>query len=216
MNDDVLIAIINILPQLLLFAVLAGVVLALRRPLIERVLPRVAGVKVVGLELTLKPEDAQEVLSTAAARRKQPTPHLGVATSIVARAERNAEVLWGRQALWVDDHPDRNTAERFMLHSIGVFVDTAVANAPALAKLAAPGPSGSAWDVVISDIRRDSGTESGLDLRGQTGGIPLLYYVGTLDGPTPDGALGITNRPEELLHLVMDALERASSPDSRV
>jgi hypothetical protein len=39
---------------------------------------------------------------------------------------------------------------------------------------------------------------------------PVLYYVGSLDpgAPTPAGAFGITIRPDELLMLCLDALER--------
>jgi len=40
--------------------------------------------------------------------------------------------------------------------------------------------------------------------------IPAIFYVGVID-PTkgvPPLAFGMTNRPDELLHLTLDALER--------
>jgi hypothetical protein len=38
----------------------------------------------------------------------------------------------------------------------------------------------------------------------------VIFYVGRLDpgAERPAGSFGITNRPEELLHLVLDVLER--------
>ena len=42
---------------------------------------------------------------------------------------------------------------------------------------------------------------------------PVIFYVGEVDerrGPPP-GSAGITNRPDELLHLVLDVLERRRS-----
>lgn len=43
---------------------------------------------------------------------------------------------------------------------------------------------------------------------------PIIYYVGSADPsrPVPVGAFGLTARPDELLHLVMDALERRATP----
>ena len=39
---------------------------------------------------------------------------------------------------------------------------------------------------------------------------PVIFYIGIFDPKLgiPGGAFGITNRPDELLHLVLDALER--------
>jgi hypothetical protein len=38
----------------------------------------------------------------------------------------------------------------------------------------------------------------------------VIFYVSVInqDKPLPPGAFGLTNRPDELLHLVIDALER--------
>ena len=40
---------------------------------------------------------------------------------------------------------------------------------------------------------------------------PIIFYVGRLDASAgvPAGAFGVTNRPDELLQLVLDALARA-------
>ena len=40
--------------------------------------------------------------------------------------------------------------------------------------------------------------------------VPLIFYVSERDEeqPLPVGAFGLTNRPDTLVHLVIDALER--------
>ena len=61
---------------------------------------------------------------------------------------------------------------------------------------------------MISDISRDNGKQDGIEglkqLRAAKVTCPAVFYE-----PVPEGALGITNRPDELLHLVIDGLERA-------
>jgi len=68
--------------------------------------------------------------------------------------------------------------------------------------------------VIISDIARGDTADQGVRdlplLRRSAPETPVIFYVGKLDSHqgTPAGAFGITNRPQELLHLVLDALER--------
>jgi hypothetical protein len=70
-------------------------------------------------------------------------------------------------------------------------------------------------DVVISDIQRDDGVPGGLALaeamRSRRDPRPLIFYAARYDPEkgTPPGVFGITNRPDVLLHLVMDALDRS-------
>jgi hypothetical protein len=70
---------------------------------------------------------------------------------------------------------------------------------------------------VLSDISRDFPTHD------PTGGIamlarlrqenfrqPVIFYIGQRDRErgTPADAFGITDRPDELLHMILDALAR--------
>lgn len=68
------------------------------------------------------------------------------------------------------------------------------------------------YEVVISDIARTEGPDAGLKLleRMYREGVHrwTIFYVRDLKPGVPPGAFGITNRPDHLLHLVMDALER--------
>ena len=67
--------------------------------------------------------------------------------------------------------------------------------------------------LVISDIQRASGP-FGLDLvhslAARPGHPSIVLYVGKRDDerPLPPGAFGLADRPDELLNLVMDALDR--------
>ena len=68
-------------------------------------------------------------------------------------------------------------------------------------------------DLVISDIgRQDKNDPDGLQflqkLRHRPDETPVIFYVGDYEPQlgVPDGAFGITDRPDQLLHLVLDAL----------
>jgi hypothetical protein len=71
--------------------------------------------------------------------------------------------------------------------------------------------------MIISDIDRaypEPNPRAGLDMlpRLAEAGVhlPVVFYVGRLDpaAGVPPGAFGVTNRPDELLNLTLDALER--------
>jgi hypothetical protein len=65
--------------------------------------------------------------------------------------------------------------------------------------------------MVISDIQRSTGP-SGLALAPAIATSrhpkPLIFYVRKLDPGTPKFAFGITNRPDHLLHYVVDVVAR--------
>jgi CheY-like chemotaxis protein len=71
-----------------------------------------------------------------------------------------------------------------------------------------------AFDLILSDISRCGSNRHGLDalprLRAASPGTPVVFYIGRVarEAGVPPGAFGITDHPGELLHLVMDALER--------
>lgn len=71
------------------------------------------------------------------------------------------------------------------------------------------------YDLILSDIHRDGEASSGVEDVAKLTGEPssrrrIIFYVTKMqpEMPIPAGAFGITNRPDELLHLVIDALER--------
>jgi CheY-like chemotaxis protein len=144
-------------------------------------------------------ERAVDVMSQAVAEREgQPS---------AGKLRRDLQRLPNAKLLWVDDHPELNDKEAEALKLAGVVVKRVKSNAEA-----AQEARGREYDVVISDIGRDSGAESGLDLPSslvpdRNRVPPIVYYVRRVEAlRTPDG-YPVTNRPSELLDLVVDILD---------
>ena len=132
-------------------------------------------------------------------------------SSGLRRAERVGHALHGARILWVDDRPERNAWERELFRSLGVAIVSVESTASAVACLATE-----SFDVAISDIHREKEPEDGIAgavrIHGAAPTLPILFYVGNLTGSgIPEPAFGITNEPNELLHLVLDRLERTRS-----
>lgn len=130
--------------------------------------------------------------------------------SLHRRAGVAAPLLRGRRALWVDDNPSSTFYERVALSEMGVSVDVATSSEEGVIAGRNLRP-----DVIVSDMERDADGKAGLrflQMVRQSGvGCPIVFYIGRLDERlgVPSGAFGITNRPDEVLHLVLDVLERA-------
>jgi CheY-like chemotaxis protein len=118
-------------------------------------------------------------------------------------------LVQGRRVLWVDDQPSNNFYERLALAQLGVSVDVATSSDEGLnsAKLVRP-------DVIVSDMNRHGQQNAGLQFmaaaRAEEVLTPIIYYTGYVDEAkgVPPGAFGITDRPDEVLHLILDVLER--------
>lgn len=111
--------------------------------------------------------------------------------------------------LWIDDYPENNVNERTMFRRLNLIIDTATSTHEALILA-----QKEKYDVVLSDMVRGAQADAGLDflqkLRSTDKTTPMIFYIGTID-PTkgvPAQSFGLTNRPDELLHLTIDALER--------
>jgi hypothetical protein len=198
---------IKVVPPLLWALLTAAVLVSLRRPFMQHIVPRLTGVHAFGIRLDLRSDEVQEKIAAAAAGRSlgDSLPETA-GQAIVARAANAAAWLVSKRLLWVDDEPLGTASERELLHRMGVFVETARSNEEALSVLRRT----ASYDMIVSDIDRASGA-SGLDLLRvlPLERPPVIFYVGRLSGGVPIGAFGITNRPDELLHLVMDICERS-------
>jgi CheY-like chemotaxis protein len=138
--------------------------------------------------------------------RDQLTELLG--TSPVLRRARVVEnALTGSRILWVDDNPAGNAWEHACLSALGCQVRTVEGTRTALDYLARE-----EFDLVLSDVARAADPKEGLrtlpQIQRAAPGVAVIFYVMALDGGVPLGAFGITNRPDELFQLCMDALER--------
>jgi CheY-like chemotaxis protein len=139
-------------------------------------------------------ENVEEVFSDAIPLRR---------AQLVAPALRNARILW------IDDTPKNNEWERLTLRHLGTHVTAVTRTETAIECLLAEG-----FDLIISDISRQGVPREGIEALPRVAaagpGTAVVFYVGRVDHASgvPPMAFGITNRPDELLHLVMDALER--------
>jgi CheY-like chemotaxis protein len=201
--------IIKILPSILWF-LLAGVVLFLfYKPIRDDLLPNLAGFKAGGVELSFVKESIDAAVELA---EKSPQWTVIVSPADKERALRRAKqhlaILRDARILWVDDHPENNQNERQMFRQLKVEVDSATSTEEALRMV-----RNGNYDLVLSDMNREGDATAGLTFLAQLRKektTPVIFYVGVID-PTkgvPPLTFGITNRPDELLHLTLDALER--------
>lgn len=121
-------------------------------------------------------------------------------------------LVHGRRVLWVDDQPSNNFYERLALAQLGISVDVATSSEEGIhsAKLVRP-------DVIVSDMNRHGQQNAGLQFlaAARAEGIltPIIYYTSYVDKArgVPPRAFGITDRPDEVLHLILDVLERRAA-----
>lgn len=111
--------------------------------------------------------------------------------------------------LWIDNHPENNAQEVKLLRDIGLQVDLAETSDLAFSML-----KESSYQMIVSDRSRGGNKTEGFDfhqmLLGKGIDLPFVFYVGTKERPNgvPPYAFGITDSPIELLHLIMDVVQR--------
>ncbi|HXY98527.1 MAG TPA: response regulator [Stellaceae bacterium] len=170
--------------------------------------------------------DAAEALTAAAVSGPKPgaTPE-AIGRDARAAFDIVAEVATPRvirqaarsTVLWVDDNPGNNVHEQHALEALGVSFVLAKSTDEALEKL-----KRQSFDVIISDMDRPADPQAGytlLDkLRASGDRTPFIIYSGS---HAPEhraearrrGAVGCTNRPDELFEMVLSALERGVKPN---
>jgi CheY-like chemotaxis protein len=192
----------------LLWILLAAVVFGLfYRPIRDELLPRLSSLKLPGgIELTLK-----DRIDDAAERQKVPVSE-DDKTSIVRRLERLHRSVRGTRILWIDDEPDGNVDIVSILEAFGAKVELAGTSKEGGDRLRK-----GRFDVLISDIYRENQAKEGerfvQEWRKNERRHPLpptIFYITDYDEGlgTPPYAFAITDRPHELLHYVLDVIER--------
>jgi CheY-like chemotaxis protein len=204
------------------------VVWLLRQPLTAAV-SRLASFEAFGVKFALSGSAALDAAIELA--EKNPAWPVEVPAAdrkaAIDRANANRSVFEGAEILWVDDRPSNNRNEARMLRSFGALITFAATTDEALDALKAGTEQHHAFDLILSDISRDVSTRdatgglttvadvtAGIDMlpRLRNAGFlqPVIYYVGSPkpDAGVPAGAFGVTNRPDQLLQLVIDALSR--------
>jgi CheY-like chemotaxis protein len=211
LTEQVVIELVKILPSVFWLIVAIIVVAIFYRPIRNQLLPLVTGLKIGGIECSFVREGIQAAVALA---QKHKTWAVQVsdeeASLVMERASRNLSRLQRAKILWVDDNPENNFNEIKMLHQLRSDVETAKSTDEALALIAEKKDV----DIVLSDLKRGDDPTAGLSmletLRRSHPSLPVIFYVGEFDPGRglPPFAFGLTNRPDELLHLILDVLAR--------
>ena len=144
------------------------------------------------------------------------------APTLHAQARRLIDTASPPRVLWVDDHPESNRAEAAMLARLQIEVEPVRSIAEALSRLATAASEAQPFDLVISDWSRQAeGPLAGLRLlqalRAAGHRQHVVYYHGSFGtvqrtglavAARAAGALGEATMPQELLGLVLQALQR--------
>lgn len=209
--------IIKIIPSLLWLLFVVVIVTFLYRPIKENILPRLHTFEAGGIKLSVIRESIEGAVQladelNAANNLKADKWNIDIppdaADKLENRAKANLKILKNVFILWVDDHPEFNHNERKLLKQLGIESDTALDSKQAMQML-----ENVKYDLIISDVYRGNDPTAGItflnNLRQSNNHTELLFYIGRLESSqVPEGAFGITNRPDELVHLTLDILER--------
>ena len=153
-----------------------------------------------GLEIDLKGDISEAVEAKGVDVSSQ------LEGQVARRAQRSAALTTGARLLWIDENPDNNTIEIHLFKRLGLIIDLATTDADATKRLAEH-----VYDVVLSSWTRtgdeDAGKKFISTVRAAMLKPPIIFYVGKVR-EVPIDAFGLTVRPDELLNLVLDALER--------
>lgn len=202
LEKEVVVAIIQILPSIIGVVALLVVIVVFRKPLKQRIIPRISGLKFLGIEITLLKESLDEVVAEHKVQVSE-----GDKWSAIKRAQYVLPVFQGAKLLWVDDEPQGNQLLIKFLRSLKADVDQAQDTDEALKLLRRH-----QYDAVISDIKRKEGKTAGTDMVLRMWDERIyrwtIFYVRDLQPGIPAHAFNITNRPDHLLHFIMDVLER--------
>jgi len=207
MDQEIAIEIIKIIPGILTIFLAIFLVVIFYRPIKNDLIPRMCSFKALGIEASFTEKIQKDVIAASEKINFQISAY---ASLIVAqRASRLVKLIKNPHILWVDDYPRNNTIEIKILETLGIIVDIAINTDEALRFLGKRD-----YDVIISDIMRNGIQDEGIRFLGEAIHLnpnnKIIFYTGNVEFErgTPPYAFGITNRPDELLHLVFDALER--------
>lgn len=210
MPESIAVELIKLIPSILWLLFVVIILILFYRPIRNDLLPNLSAFKAGGIELSFVKESMNAALELA---EKSPQWKVHVSSEererVLRRAKQHLKIFEDTQILWVDDHPENNLNERRMFCRLHADIDIAQNTEDALEMV----KSGK-YNLIISDMARNSDATAGLDFikrfRMKDLMTPVIFYVGILDHSKgiPSMAFGITNRPDELLHLTIDALER--------
>jgi CheY-like chemotaxis protein len=211
MPESLCVELIKQIPSFLWFALVALLIWLNYKRIRDNILPKLTGIKALGVEFSFVADsiDAAIQLGEKSQKWDVEVPEKDK-EAVLKRARRHLDVFNNAYILWVDDRPENNRNERRMFRQLHAQVVSATSTQQAMEFLEMD-----VYDLVISDIaREDQNDKNGIEflreLRRSGDATPVIFYVGEYNENlgTPGEAFGITNRPDKLLHLVLDVLER--------
>jgi CheY-like chemotaxis protein len=218
MSGDAVAKVLGTLPAIL-WAVLAIYIVFLLRDTIGASISRLANFEAFGVKFSMSGGQAMSAAIEMA--RKGADPNLVVPEAdrqrALDRANRERALVEGAELLWVDDRPSNDRNEARMLRSFGALITFACTTDEALTALRNAAEQQQPFHLILSDISRDipaPDPEAGIKmlarLHDEKVFLPVIFYIAhpKPGAPAPAGSLGVTNRPDQLLHLVLDGLAR--------
>jgi CheY-like chemotaxis protein len=176
--------------------------------------------KGAGVEASLQRKQAEAsaalIAATVARREDGMSPEItardveAAATAVEAITPRTLRRASKATVLWVDDRPNNNVRERRALEALGMDIVIATSTEDGLAKI-----QSQKFDVVISDMGRPPDPQAGYTLleriRALGNSTPFVIYASSrapehVAEARRRGAVGCTNRPDELFDYVLTAL----------
>jgi hypothetical protein len=152
--------------------------------------------------------DAKEL--DASINRKQMQLSEAQKAALISRMAAVKDLGKPIRALWFDDDfgaPE--LSEMRLIKALNVQLDR-VFDENLVEKMLAETP----YDLIISDMKRGENSKAGIEflqkLVANNVRLPMIFYIVKMheERGTPPYAFGITNSPSELVHLVMDVIER--------
>lgn len=178
--------------------------------------------KAAGVEATAKRQQIEVAALIGAAAASKPGSPVGDTQVMGGDAKEIANVveqaatpralnrLNAARILWVDDRPENNIQERRALEALGIRITLSTSTNDALEKTLL-----SRYDAIISDMGRPPDPRAGytlLDaLRQRKDRTPFVIYAGSNSvehkvEAKQHGALGSTNRAQELIQLILSVI----------
>ncbi|MEV4159147.1 response regulator [Nonomuraea dietziae] len=200
-----------------LWVVFAFVVYSgLRKPLREAIprMTRIGALGVVEVELT----ETERLLTKAVESSDQdetgPLVSRADRQAVIRRLDHAAVYLKGGRILWVDDLPEGNSHLIALFRQLGMVVDEVTSTDDALVHIDRNG-----YDLVISDIHRETDGQAGIKMlhafRARGISLPVIIHAARFNptlGVDPM-IFGGTNRVDDVVHYVIDVMERVRLGD---
>jgi len=208
--ENIWIAVPKLILSFFWFGLVFFLLIKFYKPIRNELMPKLTGFKALGIEFSFIKNsiDAALELADKHPKWKVVVPE-DARKNVLNRAKEHLDVFRNATILWIDDNPENNLNEWRMFLQLNVKIELAKSTEEALEML-----HQRKYDAVISDMARSNENDAGLKFLTKFQKVDettaVIFYIGTYDPQMgkPLGAFGITNRPDELLHLVLDALER--------